>query len=1086
MKKITLLMLTLMLSVVTFAQKQAFKAVPFENEAQPVAENIAEAPQALNQVSKNARRVAIASVDDIVGSYTWDYKTSNQRAADPTTVESTAGQAAVTISKGTEENTIVIKGMFPKDLTATVNLTTGAIAIPTQVCYTSSTYGDCNLRGVFYNSEDGGWYYNSTGVLATVGSDGVITFNSVIWPVRLIVEGQYAGYSLTPYYLPGSTLTPSEPLVPVTPPDGLVAEEYSLTAKNNSGEDVNGSVFVGFNGNDVYIQGLGSYIPETWVKGTLEGSTVTIPANQYLGNYGNTYDMFFQYNRADVTLIYDAIAGTLTAQPTTDANQAIRVNNNQYFFDHYAGLVLTKVVEKAATPADPTIKSVANGNYGYYITFDIPTKDTEGAGLVTSKLSYQFFVDNEETPLTFTSATHSKLTEDMTVIPYGFTENYDFYNDQIYFNNLYSTSWKKIGMQSIYTGGDESHKSNIVWFTLREDKDVNIAPESGDITAAIKAVLGTSVNGNHAKNVTITLTPGASYTITEPIVPSATFIIMTAGSIDAGETVQTDYATIDASALSDAFVKMDAEPSVAVDGNGFYPIGDCGFLNVKVTGLKKQLFYANKTKYELDLHFVHSQVLMDGGSATVFDTNGGGVIANLDIAKATIASPATAHTGALYSSQSGQRATEAGLEKQQIMISRSTIFNIATGKNVMTHRSNSQTWLTYEATNSIFANVGKNGQTVVGLNGGGVSTNPEWHINHNVFNWGDEDTGDAEVTKTGKKNEEDIVQSNVAGVAIFADPVSGDFNGTFATSATIDKMPGDPRWTLTAVAPKDYSTSINIEKAVLDNGVNYDIAAAFAERFIKAANYDALDSLNDNKGMLRNEAYLGLKFKTQGSSFTVSLKRNKALNVKFGYINDPVNVAIDGVDQPELQIPAKTDLSSTTFSLPAAAADREVTFTTTTAKTVVAKQIMIGEDIATVTLPDQVKFEVSAADGIENGSVSFAAATLTNSKAPWMVEKNDEVTITATPASDDYELESLTVKGVTGNEDVPVTDGKFTMPADAVVVTAVFKEKGGGTGIKTIEADALENAAIYNLQGVRVEKAQKGLYIVNGSKVVIK
>ena len=1077
MKKITLLMLTLMLSVVTFAQKQAFKAVPFENEAQPVAENIAEAPQALNQVSKNARRVAIASVDDIVGSYTWDYKTSKQRAEDPTTVESTAAKAAVTISKGTEENTIVIKGMFPKDLTATVDLGTGVITIADLTPAGTSSYGDYSLRGLY--AQDGKWYYNtSIGMPATVGSDGVITFSEIMWITRKLVGGDYDGQTLTPYYLPGSTLTPSEPLVPVTPPTGITPVEYSMTY-TAGGNEASKPIYVIVSGNDVYFQGMSSYIPEAWVKGTKDGNTITFSGHQYMGDYANMTSFFFY--TGDATFTYDDVAETYSY-----TGQIFGVLGEQYYDGNYTNPVLTKVVEKAATPADPTIKAVANGDYGYYITFDIPTKDREGASVIASKLSYLFFVDNEETPLTFTSATHSKLTEDMTVIPYGFTENYDFYNNQIYFNNLYSTSWKKIGLQSIYTGGGEIHKSNIVWFTLREDKDVNIAPESGDITAAIKAVLGTSVNGNHAKNVTITLTPGASYTITEPIVPSATFVIMTAGSMNEGETVQTEYATIDASALSDAFVKMDAEPSVAVDGNGFYPIGDCGFLNVKVTGLKKQLFYANKTKYELDLHFVHSQVLMDGGNATVFDTNGGGVIANLDIAKATIASPATAHTGALYSSQSGQKAIEAGLEKQQIMINRSTIFIIAYSKNVMAHRQNSQTWLYYEATNSIFANVGKNGQTVVGLNGGGVSTNPEWHINHNVFNWGDEDTGAAEVTKTGKKNEEDIVQSNVAGVAIFADPVSGDFNGTFATSATIDEMPGDPRWTLTAVAPKDYSTSINIEKIVLDNGKSYDIAAAFAERFIKAANYNALDSLNDNKGMLRNEAYLGLKFKEQAASFTVSLKRNKALNVKFGYINDAVNVAIDGVDQPELQIPAKTDLSSTTFSLPAAAADREVTFTTTTAKTVVVKQIMIGEAIATVTLPDQVKFEVSAAEGIENGSVSFAAATLTNSKAPWMVEKNDEVTITATPASDDYELESLTVKGVTGNEDVPVTDGKFIMPADAVVVTAVFKEKGGGTGIQTIEANALENAAIYNLQGVRVEKAQKGLYIVNGKKVVLK
>ena len=46
------------------------------------------------------------------------------------------------------------------------------------------------------------------------------------------------------------------------------------------------------------------------------------------------------------------------------------------------------------------------------------------------------------------------------------------------------------------------------------------------------------------------------------------------------------------------------------------------------------------------------------------------------------------------------------------------------------------------------------------------------------------------------------------------------------------------------------------------------------------------------------------------------------------------------------------------------------------------------------------------------------------------------------------------------------------------------------TGINTISADkaadALENAEIYNLQGQRVENAKRGLYIVNGRKVVIK
>ena len=59
----------------------------------------------------------------------------------------------------------------------------------------------------------------------------------------------------------------------------------------------------------------------------------------------------------------------------------------------------------------------------------------------------------------------------------------------------------------------------------------------------------------------------------------------------------------------------------------------------------------------------------------------------------------------------------------------------------------------------------------------------------------------------------------------------------------------------------------------------------------------------------------------------------------------------------------------------------------------------------------------------------------------------------------------------------------FTMPASAVTVTVIFKS---ATGINSIAADKMKNATIYNMKGQRVDKAQKGLYIVNGKKVVIK
>jgi hypothetical protein len=44
---------------------------------------------------------------------------------------------------------------------------------------------------------------------------------------------------------------------------------------------------------------------------------------------------------------------------------------------------------------------------------------------------------------------------------------------------------------------------------------------------------------------------------------------------------------------------------------------------------------------------------------------------------------------------------------------------------------------------------------------------------------------------------------------------------------------------------------------------------------------------------------------------------------------------------------------------------------------------------------------------------------------------------------------------------------------------------GETTGIKAIEAQEAQEG-IYNLQGQRVAKAQKGLYIVNGKKAIVK
>ena len=64
-------------------------------------------------------------------------------------------------------------------------------------------------------------------------------------------------------------------------------------------------------------------------------------------------------------------------------------------------------------------------------------------------------------------------------------------------------------------------------------------------------------------------------------------------------------------------------------------------------------------------------------------------------------------------------------------------------------------------------------------------------------------------------------------------------------------------------------------------------------------------------------------------------------------------------------------------------------------------------------------------------------------------------------------------------------------PAAGARLNVVWRDENGNiedetTAIKSIESTKAENGAIYNLQGVRVNAAKKGLYIQNGKKYIVK
>ena len=177
---------------------------------------------------------------------------------------------------------------------------------------------------------------------------------------------------------------------------------------------------------------------------------------------------------------------------------------------------------------------------------------------------------------------------------------------------------------------------------------------------------------------------------------------------------------------------------------------------------------------------------------TVLDFAKGGVAGTTSIKNSTIYGNPK-HEGQLYSSQSGNKATEAELEMQTISIENSTLFNIAYGKNVNTHRQANQKWLSYVVKNNLVVDCGKDGQFVKGLNNGQGGGNPVWVVSGNSF----QRIVDGVMTDISAKEEtgdaDEPVSDNVEGVVVFSgDYAAGDF--TLASCPQNRAMVGDPRW----------------------------------------------------------------------------------------------------------------------------------------------------------------------------------------------------------------------------------------------------------------------------------------------------
>ena len=346
-----------------------------------------------------------------------------------------------------------------------------------------------------------------------------------------------------------------------------------------------------------------------------------------------------------------------------------------------------------------------------------------------------------------------------------------------------------MGMRNIANGGN--------WFViqLKSITLLSLKPEIGEAIALniesgkdITTEVATALESNpNPESITINLAAGGQYTVSGTIETAAPLTIVGGG--------KKNLATIDASALTAPMTAIRTTPyKSTLEDNNFYKIGDISFSNIKVKGLTQQLIYGNKVRSFIPkLNIENSIIEVAGGSKTVIDFNGGGVVGELNVSKSTIYGNPQ-HTGQFYSSQSGQKVTDYNADMiQTFRILNSTFYNIAYGKNVNTHRQSNQKWLSYELKNSLILDCGKDGQFVKGLNGGQGGANPIWDISGNSFQRivegaitdisANEETGD----------EAEPVSNNVEGVTVFTgDYTIGDFS--LGDCPQNDALIGDPRW----------------------------------------------------------------------------------------------------------------------------------------------------------------------------------------------------------------------------------------------------------------------------------------------------
>lgn len=179
---------------------------------------------------------------------------------------------------------------------------------------------------------------------------------------------------------------------PVTPPAGLQTTKMTANVTSESWSyTVDNEVFVGYDGNDVYIQGLIGDFAESWLHGTLDGNTITFPQGQFLdyfGEEGYSYELYAcgftggGSQLCDFVLNRDAATGVLTAPSGMGLGEFMEYEGSYYNLDKLTNISITPITYEVG---DVTVIPADAECHTYYLSAeDLRNGSTEYEAILAS------------------------------------------------------------------------------------------------------------------------------------------------------------------------------------------------------------------------------------------------------------------------------------------------------------------------------------------------------------------------------------------------------------------------------------------------------------------------------------------------------------------------------------------------------------------------------------------------------------------------------------------------------------------------------------------------------------------------------